>query len=324
MIPGFDRPIVDSMIASAANPPPPPSVGDGAMGSSIMALADIPSWAPAWLPDALPLAFAAGVFYVLWQLEQFRDAIANIGSRIDLAWAALIRLHHLPKRLRWFFEQLYQSGIQNLHVVLLVGLFMGMIVSLQTGIELARFGQEGQIGTIVAASMTREMGPFITAIVLAATTGSALAAELGTMSVSDELAALDVMSVDKVSFLVLPRIAALMIIGPVLTVLCDTIGIFGGGFVATSQLGVGWAQFITTALEALQEQGGVIPVPMDVYAGLLKSFVFGGIIAVISCASGLEARGGALGVGRATSRAVRDSIIAVIVANYFLTFFLYR
>lgn len=300
-----------------------PSEG-GALGSGAMALADLPSWAPAWLPDLLPLLFAAGVFYVLWQLERTREAIATVGSRIDLAWAALVRVHHLPKRMRWFFEQLYQSGIQNLHVVLLVGLFMGMIVSLQTGIELARFGQEGQIGTIVAASMTREMGPFITAIVLAATTGSALAAELGTMSVSDELAALDVMSVDKVSFLVLPRIAALMIIGPVLTVLCDTIGIFGGGFVATSQLGVGWGQFIATALEALQEQGGVIPVPMDVYAGLLKSFVFGGIIAVISCASGLEARGGALGVGRATSRAVRDSIIAVIVANYFLTFFLYR
>ncbi len=301
-------------LANAAFVASPPQGGSGAG----------PAWAPAWLPDALPLAFAAGVFYILWQVERVREGIASVGSRIDLAWSALIRLHHLPKRLRWLLEQLYQSGIQNLHVVLLVGLFMGMIVSLQTGIELARFGQEGQIGTIVAASMTREMGPFITAIVLAATTGSALAAELGTMSVSDELDALDVMSVDKVSFLVLPRIVALMVIGPVLTVLCDAIGIFGGGFVATSQLGVGWSQYTTTALEALQEQGGLIPLPMDVYSGLLKAIVFGGIIAVISCASGLEARGGALGVGRATSRAVRDSIIAVIIANYFLTFFLYR
>lgn len=283
-----------------------------------------PAWAPAWLPDALPIAFAVGVVYILWQFERFRISIASVGSRIDLAWSALLRLHHLPKRLRWLFEQLYQSGIQNLHVVLLVGLFMGMIVSLQTGIELARFGQEGQIGTIVAASMTREMGPFITAIVLAATTGSALAAELGTMSVSDELDALDVMSVDKVSFLVLPRIVALMMIGPVLTVLCDAVGIFGGGFVATSQLGVSWAQYTSSAFEALQAQGGLIPLPMDVFSGLLKAIVFGGIIAVISCASGLEARGGALGVGRATSRAVRDSIIAIIVSNYFLTFFLYR
>lgn len=285
---------------------------------------DLPAWAPSWLPDVLPLAFAIGVVYVLWQSRTFRETVASIGSLIDLAWEALTRVHHLPKRGRWFMEQLYAAGVKNLHVVLLVGLFMGMIVGLQTGIELARFGQEDQIGTIVAASMTREMGPFITAIVLAATTGSALAAELGTMSVSDELAALRVMSVDRVSFLIVPRIASLMVIAPTLTILCDAVGILGGGFVASSQLGVGWSQYTTTALEALQEKGGLIPLPMDVYAGLLKSFVFGAIIAVISCASGLEARGGALGVGRATSRAVRDSIIAVIIANYFLTWFLYR
>ncbi|MEO0663529.1 MAG: ABC transporter permease, partial [Planctomycetota bacterium] len=203
-------------------------------------------------------------------------------------------------------------------------LFMGMIVSLQTGIELSKFGQQDQIGTIVAASMTREMGPFITAVILAATTGSALAAEIGTMSVSDELAALRVMSVDRTSFLIVPRVVSLMVIAPVLTVLCDTIGIVGGGFVASSQLDVGWPQFTNTVFEALQEKGAVIPLPMDVYAGLLKSFVFGGIIAVISCASGLEARGGALGVGRATSQAVRDSVIAVIVSNYIMTWFLYR
>ena len=250
--------------------------------------------------------------------------IADLGFRLELLLLVLGRLHHVPRRLRWLVEQLYGAAIQTLGVVLLVGLFMGMIVALQTGIELAKFGQEDQIGTIVAASMTREMGPFITAIVLAATTGSALAAELGTMSVSDELSALEVMSIDRTSFLVVPRISSLMVIAPVLTVLCDTIGIIGGGFVATSQLGVGWPQYASTAFDALQEKGGLIPLPMDVYAGLLKSFVFGGIIAVISCASGLEARGGALGVGRATSRAVRDSIIAVIIANYFLTWFLYR
>jgi len=280
--------------------------------------------APAWLTDALPLAFAAGLVYVLMQAAWFRAAVGEMGATLELAAGAALRAHHLPRRGRWLLEQLHAAGVRNLHVVLLVGLFMGMIVSLQTGIELSKFGQQDQIGTIVAASMTREMGPFITAVVLAATTGSALAAELGTMSVSDELAALEVMSVDRTSFLVVPRIAALMLIAPALTVLCDTIGIVGGGFVASSQLGVPMAQYTETALDALQEKGAVIPLPMDVYSGLLKSVVFGGLIAVISCASGLVARGGALGVGRATSRAVRDSIIAVIVANYFLTWFLYR
>lgn len=276
-------------------------------------------WATLW-----PLLFAAACAYLLFQLAGFRDAIAAIGVRLELAGQVAARTHHLPKRTRWLLEQLYRGGIQNLHVVLLVGLFIGMIVCLQTGIELSKFGQQDQIGPIVAAGMAREMGPFITAVILAATTGSALAAEIGTMSVSDELSALEVMSIDRVSLLIVPRVAALMVVCPTLTVVCDAIGILGGGLVATSQLNVGWAQYIESAFEMLESKGAVIPVPMDVYAGLLKATVFGGLIGVISCASGLEARGGALGVGRSTSRAVRDSIIAIIISNYFMTWALYR
>ena len=297
---------------------------DACTDLALLGAADAAPAGPPWRATALPWAFVAGLRYVAWQFAGFKAALESIGRRIERAGRGVARLHHLPRRLRWCFDQLYQAGARNLHVVLLVGLFMGMIVSLQTGIELSKFGQQDQIGTIVAASMTREMGPFITAVILAATTGSALAAEIGTMSVSDELAALRVMSVDRTSFLIVPRVVSLMVIAPVLPVLCDTIGIVGGGFVASSQLDVGWPQFTNTVFEALQEKGAVIPLPMDVYAGLLKSFVFGGIIAVISCASGLEARGGALGVGRATRQAVRDSVIAVIVSNYIMTWFLYR
>jgi len=279
---------------------------------------------PEWWATLWPFLFAASIAYLVFQLAGFRDTAAAIGSRIELAGQVMVRTHHLLKRRRWLMEQLYRGGIQNLHVVLLVGLFIGMIVCLQTGIELSKFGQQDQIGPIVAAGMAREMGPFITAVILAATTGSALAAEIGTMSVSDELAALEVMSVDRISFLIVPRVIALMIICPLLTVVCDTIGILGGGLVATSQLNVGWAQYIESAYEMLESKGAVIPLPMDVYAGLLKSTVFGGLIGVVSCASGLEARGGALGVGRSTSRAVRDSIICVIISNYFMTWALYR
>lgn len=228
------------------------------------------------------------------------------------------------KRRRWFVAQLYNSGINNLHVVLLVGLFIGMILCLQTGIELARFGQQDQIGTLVANGMAREMAPFITAIVLAATVGSALAAELGTMAVSDELAALEVMSVDRVSFLVLPRVAALAIICPLMTVLCNVVGVLGGAFVAQAQLDVGWSLYMDSVWVALEETGATIPLPKDVYGGLLKAFFFGILISVVSCHSGLGARGGALSVGRATSRAVRDSTIAIIVSNYFLTWILYQ
>jgi len=208
--------------------------------------------------------------------------------------------------------------------VLLVGLFIGMIVSLQTGIELARIGQQDQIGVLVAVTMAREMGPFITATILAATVGSAMAAELGTMAVSDELAALEVLSVDRVSFLVMPRLVALAIAAPLLTILCDTIGIFGGGFVAQSQLNVTFQLYIDSAIDALRTPALTIPVPKDVYTGLFKAFVFGVLIAAIGCSSGIRTSGGALGVGRATRQAVRDSIIAIIVSNYFMTWFFYK
>ncbi len=274
--------------------------------------------------DLFAVAFGACLLYLLYQARKFRRFLGAAGFRLELALKVLRRLHHLPQRRRWFLEQLFSAGLMNLHVVLLVGLFVGMIVSLQTGIELARFGQQDQIGVIVAASMAREMGPFITAVILAATVGSALAAELGTMSVSDELAALEVMSIDRVSFLVLPRVVALAIMAPFLTVICDGIGILGGGFVAGSQLHVGWSLYIDSALQAMSTTGEFIPLPKDVFAGLLKSSAFGAIIAIISCACGLRAKGGALGVGRATSNAVRDSIIAVIVSNYFLTWVLYQ
>lgn len=268
--------------------------------------------------------FAASLVYTIWQARGVRAFFEEVGFRLTLLVAVLARLHHIPRRWRWTVLQTYQAGIGNLHVVLLVGLFIGMIVSLQTGIELARFGQQDQIGFIVAATMAREMGPFITAVILAATTGSALAAELGTMKVSDELSALDVMSIDSTSFLVLPRVVALMVVAPMLAVICDLIGVLGGGLVASAQLGVGWTLYIDSALEALMGKGEFLPLPKDVYSGLFKAGVFGLIVATISCACGLKAQGGALGVGRATSSAVRDSIIAVIIANYFLTWMIYQ
>lgn len=249
---------------------------------------------------------------------------SGLGFQLELLAQTLARLHHVPARARWIADQLFQSAIQTLHVVLLVGFFIGMIVSLQTGIELARIGQQDQIGTIVAVSMAREMGPFITALILAAAAGSSMAAELGTMAVSDELAALEVLSVDRVRFLVLPRLVSLALAAPVLTILCDTIGILGGGFVAQSQLNVSFDLYLDSATEALRDLGTTIALPKDVFGGLVKSGVFGVIIAVIGCSAGLRARGGALGVGRATRQAVLASIIAIIIANYFMTWFMYQ
>jgi phospholipid/cholesterol/gamma-HCH transport system permease protein len=256
--------------------------------------------------------------------QAVRRTLDDAGYRMELLFQVCLRLPALWRRRGLISDQLYVGGIKVVHVVLLVGFSIGMVVSLQTGLELARIGQQDQIGTLVALSMAREMGPFITATILAAAVGSALAAELGTMSVSEELAALEVLSIDRVSFLVMPRVVALAILCPTLTILCDTIGIIGGSFVARSQLGVGLYLYYDTAIESLQDPSQFLGLPKDVYAGLFKAFVFGIVISVVSCAAGILAEGGALGVGNATRSAVRDSIILVIIMNYFMTWFFYQ
>jgi len=250
--------------------------------------------------------------------------LASIGYRGELFLQVLARLPSTWRRRAQVLDQFWVGGIKVLHVVLLVGFSIGMVVSLQTGIELARIGQQDQIGTLVALTMAREMGPFITATILAAAVGSALAAELGTMAVSEELSALEVLSIDVVSYLVVPRLVGLAILAPVLTILCDAIGIAGGGLVARSQLGIGLELYFNSAIDALQDPSAFFELPKDVYIGLLKSFVFGILVAVISCSAGLRTTGGALGVGNATRSAVRDSIIVVIVFNYFMTWFFYQ
>ncbi|MCZ6598149.1 MAG: ABC transporter permease [Planctomycetota bacterium] len=248
----------------------------------------------------------------------------GIGYRVELLMSVVARLPSVWRRWPMILEQFWTGGIKVLHVILLVGLSMGMVVSLQTGIELARIGQQDQIGTLVALTMAREMGPFITATILAAAVGSGLAAELGTMAVSEELSALEVLSIDVHSYLVMPRLVGLAILCPTLTILCDTVGIVGGGLVARSQLGIGLELYYNTAIDALQTPSAFFSLPKDVYSGLFKSFVFGITIAVISCSAGMRARGGALGVGNATRAAVRDSIIVVIILNYFMTWLFYQ
>lgn len=248
----------------------------------------------------------------------------EVGFRLDLLGQVIVRLGSAFHRRGLIAEQLYQAGIKVVYVVALVGVFMGMIVSLQTGLELSKFGQQDQIGTIVALSMCREMGPFITGTILAATVGSALAAELGTMAVSDELAALEVMSIDRVRFLIMPRVVAAAVMCPLLTIICDAVGIVGGGFVAESQLNVGLSLYYDSAFDALRGTGFWFDLPKDVYSGLVKSFVFGIVIAIISCSAGVRATSGAMGVGNATRQAVRDSIVAIIITNYFMSWMFFQ
>ncbi|MBL8724717.1 MAG: ABC transporter permease [Planctomycetes bacterium] len=243
------------------------------------------------------------------------------GFVVDLLVRTALALRYLPRRWRFTLDMAFNAGVRSLPVTLVVAAFAGAILALQTGIELRRFGDTAVLGTITALSMCREMGPFITAVILAATVGSAMAAELGTMQVSDEVSALEVMSVDPVNYLVLPRLLALAIMCPTLTVLSNLVGIYGGGVVAQQNLGVSPDLYWLSAREALTSSGTLLP--KDVYVGLFKAFVFGIAIATVSCAAGLRASGGALGVGLAVQTAVRNSVLLIIVLGFVITWFFY-
>jgi len=228
-----------------------------------------------------------------------------------LFFRTLREMRHVFRRAPAVAEQMYRVGVSSLPVVLLVALFSGMVLALQSGIELTKYGVQGQIGAIVAGAMCREMGPIMTAITLAGLVGSAIAAELGTMRVSDEIDALEVMSINPIRFLVMPRFVALMIFTPALTVIADLVGTVGGAVVGNYQVGVSYKAYFDSAQEVL--------LLVDVYGGLAKAFVFGIIIAIVASSEGLRASHGAAGVGKATRSSVVVSFILIIVFNYFLT-----
>ena len=250
-----------------------------------------------------------------------RTTIDGAGYTVSLLLRTGLSAPFLLRRIRFTLDQAYACGVRALPVTMVVALFAGMILALQTGIELRRLGQSQIIGTITALSMCREMGPFITGVILAATVGSAMAAELGTMKVSDEITALEVISVDPVNYLVLPRVFALTLMCPVLTVFSDAIGIFGGSIVGQIQLDVSPTYYWTSVRDALMSPTSILP--KDIFTGLFKATVFGCMIAVVSCAAGIRAQGGALGVGRAVQNAVKNSVILIIVFGYILTSIFY-
>ena len=211
--------------------------------------------------------------------------------------------------------QMYITGIKSLAVITVVALFTGMILALQTGLELRRFGQEVYIGSAVTVSMIREMGPFMTGLIIAASVGSAIAAQLGTMTVSEEIAALEVMSINPNRFLVMPRLVALAVMMPILSVDTNILGILGGSVVGATQLGVSVQAYMDNATEFATNK--------DLYVGLLKAFLFGIIITTVSCHQGFMTTEGAVGVGKATRRSVVISFLIILVVGYMVTRFSY-
>ncbi len=239
--------------------------------------------------------------------------IREIGRGGLLLGAAVINIRFLftPRSWRETVGQMFVYGIKSLGVITVVAVFTGMILALQTGLELQRFNQEANIGTAVMVSMLREMGPFMTGLILAACVGSSMAAQLGTMVVSEEIAALEVMSIDPVRFLVMPRLVAMCVMTPALAFFTCIMGVLGGGIVGETQLGVSWAAYIDNATTFAHKK--------DLYVGLFKAFLFGIIITTVSCHAGLATTKGAVGVGLATRKSVIASFLLILIVGYFVT-----
>src|SRR5579863_6947679 len=212
---------------------------------------------------------------------------------------------------RLILRQLIYVGYFSLPVVGLTALFTGMVLALQSYTGFARFNAEGAIATVVVLSVTRELGPVIAGLMVAGRVGAAMAAEIGTMRVTDQIDALSTLSTNPFKYLIAPRLTAGLLMLPVLVLIADIIGVFGGYIVGTYKLGFNAASYLTQTETYLER--------MDVISGLVKAGAFGFIVALMGCYHGYHSRGGAEGVGQATTHAVVSASILILLSNYMLT-----
>jgi len=220
-----------------------------------------------------------------------------------------------PLKLNRIFEQARKSGYESLPIVSLVGLFIGFIFALQTAYFMQRLGSEMYIASLVALSVVRELGPVITALVVAGRVGAAITAEIGSMQVTEQIDALETLATSPIKYLVVPRFLALSLMLPLLTLYADAIGIFGSYLICVFKLGISSNLYLRVTAEALLYK--------DLFTGLFKTIFFGMIIALVSCYEGFNVEGGAEGVGRATTRCVVISFIMIIACDCFFTALFY-
>jgi len=217
-------------------------------------------------------------------------------------------------------QQMDEIGVKSLGIVLLTGLFTGMVLALQSSVQLKTFGATMYIGNLVAASMIRELGPVLAGLMVAGRVGSGIAAQLGSMRVTEQIDALNTLGTDPIKKLVTPRVLAALIMLPVLTIINDFIGIIGGNVIASFVVGLPSTQYWRTVWDQIASDGFTLRyVPNDFVQGLSKPFVFGGLIAVTACYFGLGTTGGTEGVGQSTTRTVVMTSILILIVDYFIT-----
>ncbi|WP_456324785.1 MlaE family ABC transporter permease [Desulfonauticus submarinus] len=248
---------------------------------------------------------------IAWVGRSVLNMLGEMGRMLLLLLQSFIWLFRPPFRFRLFIKQMEFVGVNSLFVVLLTGLFTGMVLALQTYYAFRMFSAESLVGATVALSMTRELGPVITALMVTGRAGSAIAAEIGTMRVTEQIDALTVMAISPVQYLVVPRIVAGITMLPLLTVISDFVGVIGGYLVGVKLLGINSGLFFNKIYEYVDFD--------DLYNGLIKAACFGLIFTLVGCYKGFYTRGGAEGVGKATTQAVVLGSVLILMFDYVLT-----
>jgi phospholipid/cholesterol/gamma-HCH transport system permease protein len=246
--------------------------------------------------------------------EPLLVALEGVGNFVLLTSRTLVWLSRPPYRVAQFLAAMEFIGVQSIFIVSLTGTFSGMVLALQTTNSLRQFGAEGIVGSVVAISLAREIAPVFSGLMVTARGGSAIAAELGNMRVTEQIDAILTMGVSPVQYLLAPRLVAAVVMMPLLCILYSCVGMAGAWLVAIEGLGVDPGVFLSNIEKYM--------VPHDFWMGEVKSCVFGFLISTISCSHGFTAEGGARGVGLATTRAVVQSSVAILIANYLITSFM--
>ena len=246
-----------------------------------------------------------------WIIEKIKSGLLEVQEYVRLCFAAAEGAVSKPFYPRDVIEQIDVIGLGSLTVVLLTGFFTGAVLALQSSMVLDQFGAKPYVGRLLSASMIKELGPVLTALMLAGRVGSGIAAELGSMVVTEQISALRALGTDPIRKLVVPRVLAGFIMCPVLTVVSNTVGLLGGWIMATTQLRVDSSVYWHSIVDGLYIQ--------DVWMGIIKPFFLGFIIVTIGCHVGLRTKGGTQGVGRATTNAVVAASVTVLVVDFFLT-----
>jgi len=237
-------------------------------------------------------------------------ALLELQETTLLAWRAARGLFRRPMYIAETIAQMDAIGVGSLTIILLTGFFTGAVLTLQTFPTLKSYGAEDQTGYLVALSLVRELGPVLTALMVTGRVGSAISAELGSMTVSQQIDAMRALGTDPVRKLVAPRLIALLVTLPMLTVIADVLGIGGGLTVASSLYNQSTGTFFSALRQGITTE--------DIIGGIIKPVVFALIIATIACRKGLSTEGGTVGVGRSTTQAVVLASIVVIVTDFFL------